>query len=82
MKGTLLNLSYGSLKRDLVERVYIPKSPPSPNSEYNRQSPTKLVLSHNLTNDQAANHELETLSHHTCSLSKQKKYTHEEKDEE
>ena len=32
MKGTLLNPISGSLKRDLIERVYIPKSPPTPSS--------------------------------------------------
>ena len=29
--GTLLNPTYGSLKGDLIERVYIPKGPPHPN---------------------------------------------------
>ena len=32
LKGTLLNPTSGSLKRDLVERVYIPDGPPNPNS--------------------------------------------------
>ena len=27
LKGTLLNPTYGSLKGDLIERVYIPKGP-------------------------------------------------------
>ena len=30
---TLLNPTSGSLKRDLIERVYIPKGPPNPNSQ-------------------------------------------------
>ena len=30
--GTLLNPTSGSLERDLIERVYIPKGPPNPNS--------------------------------------------------
>ena len=29
---------YGSLERDLTERVYIPKGPPSPNSYFFRWS--------------------------------------------
>ena len=33
LKGTLLNPTSGSLKRDLIERVYIPKGPPNPNSQ-------------------------------------------------
>ena len=38
LKGTLLNPTYGSLKRDLIERVYIPKGPPNPNSQQGRLS--------------------------------------------
>ena len=34
-KGPFLNPAYGSLERDLMERVHIPKGPPNPNS-YNR----------------------------------------------
>ena len=30
---TLLNPTSGSLERDLIERVYIPKGPPNPNSQ-------------------------------------------------
>ena len=30
-KGTLLNPTSGPLNRDLIERVYIPKGPPTPN---------------------------------------------------
>ena len=29
---TLLNLTYGSLQRDLIERVYIFQGPPNPTS--------------------------------------------------
>ena len=32
LKGTILNPTYGSLKRDLLGRVPIPKGPPNPNS--------------------------------------------------
>ena len=32
LKGTLLNPTYGFLNRDRIERVWIPKGPPSPNS--------------------------------------------------
>ena len=32
LKATLPNPTSGSLKRDLIERVYIPKRPPYPNS--------------------------------------------------
>ena len=31
-KGTLLSPTSGSPKRDLIERVFIPKGPPNPNS--------------------------------------------------
>ena len=31
LKGTLLNPTYGALKKELIESVYIPKGPPSPN---------------------------------------------------
>ena len=34
LRGTLLKPTDGSLKRDLIERVYMPKSPPNPNSWY------------------------------------------------
>ena len=30
--GTLLNPTCDSIKGDLIERVYIPKGPPNPNS--------------------------------------------------
>ena len=33
LKGTLLSPTYGSLKRDLIQMVYIPKGPPNPNSQ-------------------------------------------------
>ena len=32
VKRSLLNPTCGSLKRDLAERIYIPKDPPNPNS--------------------------------------------------
>ena len=38
LKGALLNPTYGSLKRDLIERVYVPKGPPNPNSQQGRLS--------------------------------------------
>ena len=31
-RAPLLNPTFGSLKRDLIERVYIPKGPPNPSS--------------------------------------------------
>ena len=31
LNGTLLKVAYGSLKRDLLEGIYIPKGPPNPN---------------------------------------------------
>ena len=39
LKGTLLNLTYGSLKGDLIERVYIPKASPNPKSLTPRKGP-------------------------------------------
>ena len=32
LKGTLLSLTYGSLPRNLIERVYVPQGPPNPTS--------------------------------------------------
>ena len=34
LKGTLLNPSSGSLKRDLIESVYVPKGPLNPDSHF------------------------------------------------
>ena len=36
LKGILLNPTFDSLKRDLIERVYVPKGPPNPNSYMRR----------------------------------------------
>ena len=37
---TLLNPTSGSLQRDLIERVYVPKGPPNPNSHQLRRVST------------------------------------------
>ena len=50
-KGTLLNPTYGSLKRDLIERVYIPKGPPNPTSYSRSQkvgNPIASILKSNV----------------------------------
>ena len=53
MKGTLLNPTYGSLERDRIERVYIPKDPPNPNSYLH---PKALAVSNSFGNGLTIKH--------------------------